>query len=129
LISGDAEGKIKIWDSKYGVLINEFSEHESDVVSIIKGENNVLYCTGCDSLIVTIQFNESEWKVTSRFRGQSHDINALLLLNDNCLLSGGVTTDICIYNLKNQIFIEKYDKKLSCKIFYYLSCKKAYFWF
>ena len=38
--------------------------------------------------------------MTSIFRGQSHDIKSLLLLNQHTLLSGGINTDICVYNLE-----------------------------
>jgi hypothetical protein len=51
--------------------------------------------------------------MTSKFRGQSHDINSLVILKENVLLSAGLTTDICIYNLYKGRFFEKYKKKVN----------------
>ena len=110
ICAGDSQGFLKIWDSKYGVLINEFKEHTGDILSIA-GNSNAIYYTGCDSNIISLQMVNEEWKLTSKYRGQSHDINSLILLNNNILLSGGLTTDICIYKLDKRRFIEKYAKK------------------
>ena len=96
----------------------------------IVGNNNSIYYTGCDSNIISIQLINEEWKLTSKFRGQSHDINSLILLDENSILSGGLTTDICIYKLENGRFTEKYGKKANTSIIVYLSrYQKAYFWF
>jgi len=35
------------------------------------------------------------------------------IISNNYLLSGGITTDICIYKLQNSNLIEKYDKKVN----------------
>ena len=48
--------------------------------------------------------------VSSIFRGQSHDIKSLIVLNPNTLLSGGVTTDICIYKLQDGRFKDQFGK-------------------
>jgi WD40 repeat protein len=85
-VSGDSQGIVRFWDSKFGVLITEFKEHENDIITIAK-INNTIYCTGCDSLVISIQYNGEEWKITSKFRGQSHDINALIFLKYNYQLS------------------------------------------
>lgn len=46
-----------------------------------------------------------EWVYSGNTRGQSHDIKALIYLESHqCLISGGVSTDLCIYSL------EKYGK-------------------
>lgn len=122
LASGDSNGKLRIWDSNYGVLIKEFAEHEADILSICQNKDkSKLYYTGSDSLVCSLQLVNEEWILTSKFRGQSHDINSLVLLNDECLLSGGMTTDICIYKLKDSRFVEKYDKKLSTSNLRYIT--------
>lgn len=35
----------------------------------------------------------------------------MLIFSKDYLLSGGLTTDICIYKLVDSRFVEKYDKK------------------
>lgn len=48
---------------------------------------------------------DKEWVYSGNTRGQSHDIKSLIYLeNHQCLISGGVSTDLCIYSL------EKYGK-------------------
>jgi U3 small nucleolar RNA-associated protein 4 len=114
LISGDSLGKLSIWDSNFGILVKDFKEHEADILTICKNPTlDSFYFSGSDSLVCSIQYINSEFLLTSKFRGQSHDINSLVLLNETCLLSGGLTTDICLYKLENGRFIEKYDKKVS----------------
>ena len=44
--------------------------------------------------------------LTSIFRGQSHDIKVLKIVSPQMLLSGGETTDICIYKLEDGRFRE-----------------------
>lgn len=115
LASGDSSGTFRIWDSKFGVLTKEFKEHEADILSICLN-NNVVYFSGSDSLICSCELNDEEWILTSRFRGQSHDIQALCLLDEKLLISGGLTTDICLYKLTEKRFIEKYDKKVNTNV-------------
>jgi len=48
---------------------------------------------------------DKEWVYSGTTRGQSHDIKSLIYLeNHQCLISGGISTDLCIYSL------EKYGK-------------------
>jgi WD40 repeat protein len=115
IASGDSKGSMKLWDTHFGILKKEFNEHNADILTICC-KNDTIYYTGSDSLISTVQNSGNEWLLTSKFRGQSHDINSICLLNDDCLVSGGLTTDICIYKLSNYRFIEKYDKKVSTSI-------------
>lgn len=79
--SADSTGNLKIWDSSFGILIKEFNQHLADLTTIeINREFNTLYFTGSDSLICAIQLQDGQWNLTSRFRGQSHDIAKLCLL-------------------------------------------------
>jgi hypothetical protein len=61
----------------------------------------IVYATGVDSRILSVQHDPKtdQWVFLSLFRGQSHDIKALVLKNDE-LYSGGHTTDICVYKLR-----------------------------
>jgi len=76
-----------------------------------------VYATGVDSRILTIQFvpEQQQWSFVSLFRGQSHDILSLVLLDKNTLLSGGITTDVCIYPLFNGRPKDQFGKKLTAK--------------
>jgi U3 small nucleolar RNA-associated protein 4 len=81
LISGNSKGTLSVWDSQFGVLIKDFNEHDADILSTcVNKETKTIYFTGSNSLICTIQLVQDEWKLTSKFRGQSHDINSICLL-------------------------------------------------
>jgi len=81
LISGNSKGGLCVWDAKFGVSIKEFKEHEADILtSCMNKETKTVYFTGSDSVICTIQLIQDEWRLTSKFRGQSHDINSICLL-------------------------------------------------
>jgi len=62
------------------------------------------------SLQTDSETGQQQWVVSSIFRGQSHDIKGLVLLNKNTLLSGGVTTDICLYKLQDGRFKDQFGK-------------------
>lgn len=104
LISGDSLGEVSIWDCEFGTHLKTFNNLKGDIMSIEVNESfNSVYASGVDSRVISVQLKEtsstSEWVFSSIFRGQSHDIRSLVLLNSKQLISGGVTTDICIYNL------------------------------
>lgn len=50
-----------------------------------------------------------QWVFLSLFRGQSHDIKALVI-RDGELYSGGNTTDICVYKLRQGTLSDQYGK-------------------
>ena len=122
LACGDSTGRLTICDMNLGVIIQEFKEHISAILSICSNnfnDNKTIYYSGMDSLVCCVKYNvkNNEWILASTFRGQSHDINSLALLGTDTLLSGGNTTDICIYHLfTGGNLYQKYDKKVNTNI-------------
>lgn len=117
LASGNAKGILQIWDIKFGVLYAQFKEHDHDILAIAFNKSlNTLYFSGVDSLVCSVSFIDSSFKITSKIRPQSHDISSLIAVNGELLLSGGLTTDICLINLVKGRFIEKFDKKTNSNI-------------
>ena len=112
IISGDSQGDITVWDAEFGTLVKQFKHLKGDVNSLeVNEEFSSVYASGVDSRIVTVQLkDEREWVFSSIFRGQSHDIKSLVLLSNKQLLSGGVTTDICLYNLNNGRLGDQFGK-------------------
>ena len=47
----------------------------------------------------------------SLFRGQSNDVKSLVLLGENDLISGGVTTDVCVYKLNRGCLGDQFGKE------------------
>ena len=81
LVSADSTGTLKIWDSQFGILVKEFTEHKADLTTIaVNYEYEAFYFSGADSLICAAQLVDGEWNLTSRYRGQSHDIAKLCIL-------------------------------------------------
>ena len=122
LFAGDSKGRLLILDMKTGNINQEINEHKGDILTMCFNNNlekPIIYYSGVDSLIGCIKYNKknNEFIFTSSFRGQSHDVNTLALLDDDTLLSGGNTTDICIYHLFNGgNLYQKYEKKVNTNI-------------
>lgn len=114
LATGNQEGELQIWDVEFGVLKTIFKEHQGDINTIVYSTKyRTLYYTGIDSLVKSVIYcpNNQEFKIQSSLRPQSHDINSLLILqNKDILISGGVTSDICLMNLVKGRFIESFGK-------------------
>ena len=122
LFAGDSKGRVLILDMKVGNINQEINEHKGDILTMCFNNNleqPIIYYSGVDSLIGCIKYDKKNnlFIYTSSFRGQSHDINSIALLDDDTLLSGGNTTDICIYHLFNGgNLYQKYDKKVNTNI-------------
>lgn len=116
---GTSEGYVHFYETRHGTMVSEIKTHEADVLCLeintnaenISAEEETVYASGADSKIVALQcvteegemgnVFTSKWIQTSSDRGQSHDVKALCLAPQrNQLLSGGLTTDICIYELE-----------------------------
>ena len=122
LFAGDSTGRVLILNMKVGNINQEINEHKGDILTMCFNNNleqPIIYYSGVDSLIGCIKYDKKNnlFIYTSSFRGQSHDVNSLALLDDDTLLSGGNTTDICIYHLFNGgNLYQKYDKKVNTNI-------------
>jgi hypothetical protein len=64
---------------------------------------------------MSVQYNSNQWVQLGVFRGQSHDIKSLILVNPNELLSAGETTDICVYKLQQGCLHEQFGKNSNIK--------------
>lgn len=95
LITGDADGAVSVWDVRSCTLLQTFKEHEGDILALAV-EDNHIYATGADSRVIKLTRHKNSWILQGKCRGQSHDIRALAKYKD-LLLSGGVTSDVCIY--------------------------------
>jgi len=126
LAIGTSEGYVHFYETQHGTMLSEIKTHEADVLCLeinsasenITVEEETVYASGADSKVVALQCVTEEsdmgsvfttkWIQTSSDRGQSHDVKALCLVYPTRqLLSGGLTTDVCIYeleegNLKNR---------------------------
>ena len=98
-------------------MVKHFPGHlKGDINTLAVNETfNTVYASGVDSRILSIALKTTtdrgdEWMYGQMFRGQSHDIKSLLMINESLLISGGVTTDICVYKLNEGRFTEQFGK-------------------
>lgn len=99
LITGEGTGNLSFWQHSRGTLKQNLKTHEGDILTICVNEEKV-YSSGVDSKVVRCELVGNEWIVTGKAKGQSHDVRSLVFAGN--LLSGGVTSDICIYT--NEVF-------------------------
>ena len=113
LFSGDSHGCLKVWDTEHGTLLTTFKQLQADIQAIaVNPKFGIVYATGVDSRILSVQYNTvtEKWVQLGLFRGQSHDIKSLVLTSANELLSGGDTTDICVYKMDRGTLAEQFGK-------------------
>ncbi len=104
ILIGDNKGRLLIYDKKYLISNITFHHHEGPILAI-KVLNDSVFYTGSDSKITCLKFVDNNWCFVHNIRGQSHDIFSLQLFDNDYLLSGGLTTDVCFYRLsENNIF-------------------------
>lgn len=119
IVSGDSTGAIKFWDLDHHSLLQSFSIHDADVLSLVADiSEEKVFTAGVDRKIH--QFSLITSKTTSKW---VHNCNRLLHSNDirsmsiyeskgyNFLVSGGVERSIVIQSV-NSFHDGKY-KKLS----------------
>lgn len=130
VVSGDSNGDVILWDKKSGNSLKTFSELKGDVLALaINQDQKIIYASGVDSKVICLrqvsvsnkqkhynpkiighnsherEGSDRDWVYSGNTRGQSHDIKSLVYLERHqCIISGGVATDLCIYSL------EKYGK-------------------
>ena len=126
VISGDSNGDVIVWDKKSGNSLKIFSELKGDVLALaVNQDQKTVYASGVESKVIClrqVQLSnkqkhhhtkviglsdrergdaDKDWVYSGNTRGQSHDIKALVYLESHqCLISGGVSTDLCIYALE-----------------------------
>ena len=109
LVLGCSNGNINFYETKFGTLMKNVNFHQADILCLCSNsKGNAVYASGSDSRVISIEnLGDNNWVLTSQDRGQSHDVYSLVLINDGLLVSGGLTTDLCLYRLSNNRFIER----------------------
>jgi len=98
-IAGDEKGGLHIYDWKLLSHVKSFHEHQGPILSIkVDVHTNTVYFTGSDSKVGVVRLIGDEWKAGNSCRGQSHDVFSLELFG-KYLIAGGLTTDLCFYDL------------------------------
>jgi len=105
---------VSVWDTEHGTLVRSFANLKADVNCIeVNTTHGIVYASGVDSRVLSVKFNvkNNQWFFLSLYRGQSHDIKSLLLTTPTELISGGVTTDICVYRTNKGTLPDQFGKQ------------------
>ena len=116
-VSGDSDGKIIIWDSIHGTLVQKFEFHLADILSVVvSSDRKMIFAAGIDQNVICLKkitpnSSEVEWVHSGQVTAHTHDIRAMALSRSNRLVSGGVDTLLVAYNQLD-------FKKESCEYLY-----------
>ncbi|XP_075224569.1 UTP4 small subunit processome component l(3)72Dn [Lycorma delicatula] len=96
ILAGDSSGRLTIWDARNGVCIDSFKSHMESILTIcLSKDQKKVYCAGVDPDIKvydkTVMKDETvKWIKSKDIINHTHDVNALVYLNNGKLCSGGV---------------------------------------
>ena len=116
LVIGYSTGKVKFFEATFGSMIKEFKDHNGDVLSLlVSKDQNRIFASGADSKISCYNkivedvegLERVDFEFSSSDRGQSHDIYSMVELHSDLILSGGLSTDMCLYKIQGNKFVER----------------------
>jgi hypothetical protein len=110
VVVGTVHGKVHVHDLKLGVsvqILKDFSVSHVTCLAIDQ-TNEVVYWSGFDSRVFAAKFDSSStsFQVIGQNRGQSHEVNALLVSHGS-LISAGKTSDFCFFQIGPSGFLER----------------------
>ena len=115
LVVGGKEGRVAVLDSNFGAIVRSFNVAVADVTAIATDEKNGrFFFSGFDSRVFMVIYDGEarDFNLAAKTRGQTHEINALVLdANRSHLISGGKTSDLCYYKLDITGFKEGEQEK------------------
>eukprot|EP00041_Stephanoeca_diplocostata_P020947 m.479319 g.479319 ORF g.479319 m.479319 type:complete len:845 (-) comp21699_c0_seq1:208-2742(-) len=109
IVSGDSHGRTQFWDGKFGTLLQSFTHHEADVLTLaVTPDNSTIYASGVDNKVAEFRqavsstddgsAEQRTWVLSGRCRDHTHDVRALALTPDGKLVTGGLDTNMIVYN-------------------------------
>jgi WD40 repeat protein len=96
LASGDAQGRVALWDVESGVQLAQFNEHQADVLAVkFSADGRALFASGVDPRVAAFRLApDGRWVYSYSHRPHTHDVRALAMVQ-GCVLSGGVDAQLC----------------------------------
>lgn len=98
IVTGDDDGKIKVWNGLSGQLEKTFSTEEDGIKTVvISADGNTIVSGGEDSLIKV--WNRRSGQLERTFEGHEEEINSIALSsNGNTIVSGSGDRTIKVWN-------------------------------
>ena len=102
VVTGSSTGKTQFWNGQYGTLKHNYQSHLADVLTLVLNEDeNILYASGMDTKVVQFKkVNDDNvvWVQCQGVRAHTHDVKSLTVASGDTLFSGGVDTELIMYN-------------------------------
>ncbi|XP_029953074.1 U3 small nucleolar RNA-associated protein 4 homolog isoform X1 [Salarias fasciatus] len=110
VVSGDSAGKVQVWDSATGTLVQTHPVSKWDVLALAASrDESSLLAGSSEGLVVQFQLlapaagrQERQWVRTRTFRNHSHDVRALVH-SDTAVVSGGMDTQLVVRPLLDKV--------------------------
>lgn len=110
LAAGAADGRVHVLDLRFGVSVQILQGFSTAQVTCLAldAPHGLLYWSGFDSRVFAAKFDPAAgaFQVVGQNRGQTHEVNALVVAGDR-LLSAGRTSDFCVFRIGGQGFLER----------------------
>ena len=103
IVSALSTGKLQIFDGKMGTLIQSFEVHMADILTIVVStDERTLFASGIDQKVVQLQrIANGQFVASESVLVHTHDVRALAMSSSNQLVSGGIDTQLVLYDLKH----------------------------
>ena len=101
IVSALSTGKLQIFDGKLGTLKQSFELSTADILTIAVSVNEkMLFGSGIDQKVFKLEWvaSSSQFVVSESVLVHSHDVRALAMSTSGQLVSGGVDTQLVLYN-------------------------------
>jgi len=110
LASGDSLGHVQVWEGQHGTLLHSFQSHRADVLTLVEDPiRSAIFAAGVDHKVVMFQWVQTngletskavkrgKWVYSCHRRQHTHDVRTLAITGE-LLVSGGIDTQLCLYN-------------------------------
>lgn len=103
IVAALSTGRLQIFDGKMGTLIQSFESHMADILAIaISTDEQTLFASGIDQKVVRLQrIASGQFVASESVLVHTHDVRALAMSSSNQLVSGGIDTQLVLYNLEH----------------------------
>ncbi|RZF36037.1 hypothetical protein LSTR_LSTR005853 [Laodelphax striatellus] len=109
--AGDSSGRLNIWNIRSGTCVQSFNDHHADILALSLSEDKQgIYTTGVDTKIQhyrRVYFKKKdkvEWIRSGIFKFHSHDVNAIVVCEDDKIFTGGLDANLIASKLYPVIF-------------------------
>ena len=107
IVSGDSSGAVLLWDTNTMTLVNKFSEHQADVMKVIRVGSGRFASAGVDGKICVFSCRKLAENgmdgvaFQNCITGHANDIRALAA-SDRTMVSGGVCGNLHFHEMKKE---------------------------